>query len=88
MEGCLEKLAAKPEYLGDEILVAITRVTLLVEEVARITWKSSDYPRAASPILFVKPLRARLDQLRKTFPPQVLQDSRSRHIFRSHNHQD
>lgn len=81
MESGLEKLAAKPEYFGDEVLVALTRVSLVIEDLARVTWRRSDHATAATPIFYVKPLRARLDQLRKGFSPQLLQESRSRRII-------
>ncbi|KAI1842992.1 hypothetical protein JX265_001705 [Neoarthrinium moseri] len=74
MEQSLERLAAQPEYEGDEVLVAIARAKLIVEEVANVSWRRTDYEASGPPLRYVKPLRNRLEQLRKSLSPEVAQN--------------
>ncbi|KAH6653168.1 hypothetical protein BKA67DRAFT_659807 [Truncatella angustata] len=71
MDVCLEKLAAEPEYFGDELLVAMARVKLIIEDIARVTWKCADYEFSSPPWMYIKPLRDRLAQLKRSLTPEL-----------------
>ncbi|KAH8199422.1 hypothetical protein TruAng_006417 [Truncatella angustata] len=75
MDVCLEKLAAEPEYFGDELLVAMARVKLIIEDIARVTWKCADYEFSSPPWMYIKPLRDRLAQLKRSLTPELSENS-------------
>ncbi|ORY58884.1 uncharacterized protein BCR38DRAFT_413199 [Pseudomassariella vexata] len=58
LDECVQSLAEQPEYAGDEFLVAIARIKLIVQEVSRIS----------------SSLRARLEQLKNSLGPALVQD--------------
>ncbi|KAI1801058.1 hypothetical protein F4811DRAFT_482663 [Daldinia bambusicola] len=77
MEDSLQKLAANPEWIGDEALVAMVRTYKIHEDVAQITWRTAE-PAGnstavrAPPAIYVKALRANLDAIKKDIPPSLL----------------
>ncbi|KAI1464472.1 uncharacterized protein F4812DRAFT_442264 [Daldinia caldariorum] len=84
MEDSLQKLAANPEWIGDEVLVAMVRTYKIHEDVAQITWRTAE-PAGnsavkAPPAIYVKALRANLDAIRKNLPPSLLDNK----IINSH----
>lgn len=75
MEECLDKLAKEPEYPGDELLAAMARVKLIVEEIGRVTWRRSDYESSGPPWIYIKPLQDRLHRLKRSMSPELSQHS-------------
>ncbi|KAI1371345.1 hypothetical protein F4677DRAFT_435824 [Hypoxylon crocopeplum] len=76
MEDSLQKLAADPECLNDEILVTMVKTCRLQEDVAQITWRCLDpigntTAFRAPPIVYAKALRASLETVRRDLPPSV-----------------
>ncbi|KAM0811493.1 hypothetical protein AB5N19_11849 [Seiridium cardinale] len=74
MESCLDKLAAEPEYFGDELLVAIAKTKLIVEEIGRVTWRRADYEPSRPPWIYIKPLRDRLQRLKDSLTPELAEN--------------
>ncbi|KAI1080844.1 hypothetical protein F5B20DRAFT_539175 [Whalleya microplaca] len=77
IEEMLEKLGAEPECTGDELLVAMTKVYKIHEEIAQATWRSPEnYGNPMSsrppPVLYVKALRANLEEIKRDLPPSLV----------------
>lgn len=80
MEDCLQKLAANPECLNDEILVTMVKTYRIQEDVGQITWRTAEpYGNStclrAPPIVYVKGLRANVEAIKRDLPP-LLRDNK------------
>ena len=88
MEDCLQHLAAEPETPGDEVLVAIVKLSKIMDDVSTATsWRLFD-PETSStpkvpPILHVKALLANLAITKGEFRPEIAQNSESIPFFSS-----
>jgi len=71
MDECLKMLSERPEWNGDEVLVALVRIQLLVEQLTRAVWQSSE---KAPPGFFVSALKTQLYDLKAQFPPHIQQN--------------
>ncbi|KAI2602463.1 hypothetical protein GGR54DRAFT_645021 [Hypoxylon sp. NC1633] len=76
MEDSLQKLAANPECLNDEVLVTMVRTCRIQEDVAQVTWRSfepcsNSTSSRAPPFVYVKPLRANLEAIKRDLPPAL-----------------
>ncbi|KAF3024725.1 hypothetical protein E8E14_001448 [Neopestalotiopsis sp. 37M] len=74
MEESLEKLAADPEYPGDELLVAMARAKVIVNDVGRLTWKRTGNELAGPPSVYVKPLKDRVQAIRRSLKPELVEN--------------
>ncbi|KAG9254372.1 uncharacterized protein F5Z01DRAFT_655204 [Emericellopsis atlantica] len=83
METCLQALAAQPESDQDHVLVAIARITTILEEVNALSmWRPAETRPAcqaslasgASPAVHVKTLRSSLEAMKSVTPPEVLEN--------------
>ncbi|KAI0159927.1 hypothetical protein GGR52DRAFT_167962 [Hypoxylon sp. FL1284] len=78
MEDSLQKLAANPECLNDSILVFMTRVFRIHEDVAQITWRSVEpFGNALTktptpPVVYAGSLRAGLEAAKKELPRELV----------------
>ncbi|KAI1138510.1 hypothetical protein F5Y05DRAFT_384303 [Hypoxylon sp. FL0543] len=73
MEDSLQKLAANPECLNDEILVTIVKSYRIQEDVGQITWRTAEpsgnsTSLKAPPIVYVKGLRANVEAMKRDLP--------------------
>ncbi|KAI1774290.1 hypothetical protein F4818DRAFT_79026 [Hypoxylon cercidicola] len=76
MEDSLQKMAADPECLNDQILVTMVRLFRIQEDIAQITWRSAEpYGNATSlkapPFVYVGSLRTSLEAVKKQIPPEL-----------------
>ena len=71
MGECLESLSQQPEWDGDELLVALVKHQLLVEQLTRAVWQSSD---DVAPLFLPAALRSQLNDLRSQLPVHVQQN--------------
>ncbi|KAI6778277.1 putative zn 2cys6 transcription factor protein [Emericellopsis cladophorae] len=83
MDMCLQALAAQAESDQDHVLVAIARITTILEEVNALSmWRPAETRPAcqaslasgASPGVHVKTLRGSLETMKSATPPEVLEN--------------
>ncbi|ETS73747.1 hypothetical protein PFICI_14693 [Pestalotiopsis fici W106-1] len=74
MEESLEKLAADPECPGDELLVAMARAKVIVNDVGRLTWRRTGNDLSTSPSVYVKPLKDRVLAIRRSLKPELVEN--------------
>ncbi|KAH7127862.1 hypothetical protein B0J13DRAFT_564629 [Dactylonectria estremocensis] len=77
MEDCLQYLISTPEVPGDRILVAVTQLMQVMDDLRAITVSrnmdaESSRPSKTPPSFHVKALLANLDNVKKTIPPDIL----------------
>lgn len=80
MEESLQKLSDEPEWLGDQVLAFIVRIFKVLEDFSQVQWSVSEYggrPSAPRPtsMYYVKALRANLDEIRRTLPSSLKDNS-------------
>ncbi|KAI1411838.1 hypothetical protein F5Y13DRAFT_164459 [Hypoxylon sp. FL1857] len=80
MEDSLQKLAADPECLNDEILITMVKTYRIQEDVGQITWRTAEpsgnsTSLKAPPIVYVKGLRANIEAIKRDLSP-VLRDNK------------
>lgn len=80
MENCLEQLAADPECPGDELLAAMARTKVIANDVSRLTWKLTDSESAGPPSMYVKPLKDRVQAIRRSLKPELAENK----VLQSH----
>lgn len=76
MENCLEQLAGDPECPGDELLAAMARTKIIANDVSRLTWKLTDSESAGPPAMYVKPLKDRVQAIRRSLKPELAENSK------------
>ncbi|RYP22616.1 hypothetical protein DL767_009012 [Monosporascus sp. MG133] len=79
MEESLQKLADEPDWVGDQVLVVLVRVSRVLEEVSHVRWSATEYGGHAAatrptPMYYVKALRANLDNIRRDLPPELVEN--------------
>lgn len=68
MDDCLQALEQSPEWEGDELLVALVKIQLIVEQLTRAVWQSADN---TPPPFFASALRTQLVDLKNQFPIHI-----------------
>ncbi|KAI5919994.1 hypothetical protein F4810DRAFT_685154 [Camillea tinctor] len=89
MEDSLCKLAANPEYPGDELLVMIVRSHRIIEDVAQVTWRSLDQDGLGGlgslsstlppssrlpPMMYVKAMRQNIQAIKDNLPKSLVEN--------------
>ncbi|RYP48093.1 hypothetical protein DL768_005946 [Monosporascus sp. mg162] len=79
MEESLQKLADEPDWVGDQVLVALVRVSRVLEEVSHVRWSATEFGGHAAatrptPMYYVKALRASLEDIRRDLSPEVVEN--------------
>ncbi|KAK8041167.1 hypothetical protein PG994_014174 [Apiospora phragmitis] len=74
LSDCMTKLAESHETPADEILIALAKIARVSEDVARHFKGPEDREKVASPTIFVKALLDTLEQVKRGFSPEVLQN--------------
>ncbi|OQE43560.1 hypothetical protein PENCOP_c003G00796 [Penicillium coprophilum] len=76
MEGCLQDLSEHPEVPGDRVLVVLTQLLKLTSNLHEVsTWRHIEDPSPQTKphrSLHVKSLRAVLDKIKSSAPPEIL----------------
>jgi hypothetical protein len=71
-ESC-QKLSENLHIPGDQVLVAISRISKVTVEVAGMIQRVTEDPEyAANTLLYIKPLRLLLDQVKSTLTSEQL----------------
>jgi hypothetical protein len=82
MEDSLQLLLSSPEASGDRILGAITQIQRITDEaLAVMTPRLLEVEAGRTPkipaVLYVKPLLAKVDAVRRSLSPEVLSNSKT-----------
>ncbi|KAK5662324.1 hypothetical protein OQA88_8230 [Cercophora sp. LCS_1] len=79
MDDCLQVLTQTPECEGDELLVALVKIQLIVEQLTRAVWQSPDN---TPPPFFALALKTQLLELKTQFPIHIQENSTIRcHLY-------
>ncbi|CAM1504638.1 Fc.00g022290.m01.CDS01 [Cosmosporella sp. VM-42] len=78
MEDCLQHLANEPQTPGDELLVAIVKISKVMDDATTAaSWRFLDSETYGAPkvppVLHVKSLSANLEATKATIPPAILE---------------
>jgi len=78
MDEAIKTLGEEPEWPGDDILVAMTRLSRISDDAAiLIRYGPDDSERAGPALIHIKSLRESLNQVKSSLSTTLLQNSKS-----------
>jgi hypothetical protein len=81
MDECLQLLSQQPAGDGDELLVILVKIQLLVEQLTRAVWQSPD---SVAPAYFSSALKSQLRDLQSQLPDHMQKNRESKPRIVSH----
>ena len=72
MDECVQELSRQRECEGDDLLIALVKIQLIVEQLTRAIWQSLD---STPPAFFMAALQSQLTDLKAKLPTHLLNNS-------------
>lgn len=75
LDDCLRELEEQPEWPGDEVLVHLVRMQLVIEKATLLDWYETcldlEQPSRTPPTFYVQSLLAQLQRVWAGLPPRL-----------------